>query len=508
MSHRGVESKLKRINFAAAIIMVSLLSIGCSERPQPVTILHTNDMHGHFLPWPALRDKPPIGGFAALDHYVGRERKIDPRALLLDCGDLMTGNLICNIEFKGAEGGALIEMINIIGYDGMVFGNHELDKPISNLRKFMEIAEFPFICANFTDSAGNDFTREKYHIYNLGGVKVGVIGVTYHRMAGMADPENLEGFNSTDPAEAINRIIPELDPQTDLIVVLSHLGIEADRELAQKIKGVDIILGGHSHTRLDQPEKVNGILICQTGSHARYLGKLTLQVAGDSIYSWHDTLIAMVIDNIKPDTTLQALIDSMAGIIEGKFGAVIGTLASDWETAYQSESNIGNWVTDMLRAKTGVDIAIVNSGGIRKRIPAGPITLRDVYEMLPFDNYVSFFDCSGNDLQKIFASNADAEAGERSYGSLQISGATYAYRMENGTPILSDLKVGGKRLDPNKTYRIATIDYVIANADKYFKMTPTNVKETNRLLSDLIVECIKEAGVIDSRVEGRIKRKN
>jgi len=507
MPHFVNETQPRKTTRAGAIIFCLLFLVGCSERPQPVTILYTNDMHGHFLPWPALRDKPPIGGFAALDYYVENERNIDPRALLFDCGDLMTGNLICNIEYRGAEGGALIEMMNMIGYDGMVFGNHELDKPISNLRKFMEIAEFPFVCANFTDSAGNDFTREKYHIYNLGGVKVGVTGVTYHRMAGMADPDNLEGFNSTDPADAINRVIPELDPQTDLIVVLSHLGIEADRELARKIKGVDIILGGHSHTRLDQPEKINGILICQAGSHARYLGKLTLQVAGDSIFSWHDTIIAMVADNIKADTVLQALIDSMAGIIEEKFGAVIGTLASDWETAYQSESNIGNWVTDMLRAKTGADIAIVNSGGIRKRIPAGPITLRDVYEMLPFDNYVSFFDCSGDDLQTIFAANADAEAGERSYGSLQISGASYAYEIRNGKPIVGEMKIGGKRLDPKKIYRIATIDYVISNADKYFKITPSNIKETNLLLSDLIVECIKEAKVIDSKVEGRIKRK-
>lgn len=489
-----------------ALVLIILLS-ACSERPRPLTILYTNDMHAHFLPWPALRDKPPLGGFAALDYYVTLERKKDPRALLFDSGDLMTGNLICNIRFNDAEGGALIEMMNMIGYDGMVFGNHELDKPIGNLRRFTEIADFPIFCANFIDSTGKDFTKEKYHIYNVGGLKVGVIGVTYHKMAGMANPDNLDGYDSTDPLQAINQVLPELDPKSDLIVVLSHLGIEADRELAQKISGVDIILGGHSHTRLDKAEKINGVLICQTGSHVRNLGKLSLKVAGDSIYSYHDTLIPMTAENIKADSALTSLIDSMAAIIDEEFGAVIGTLASDWETAYQAESNIGNWITDMLRAKTGADIAIVNSGGIRKRIPAGQIILRDVYEMLPFDNYVSFFECSGEDLKTIFEANADAEAGERSFGSLQISGASYVYEMKDGRPIISEMKVGGKPINPSKTYRIATIDYVISNADKYLKITPKNVTESNQLLSDLIVQCIKEVGTIDSKVEGRIKRK-
>lgn len=496
------------IRYIAVSFFVSaiLVSGSCADQPRQITLLYTNDIHAHFLPAPALRDKPPIGGFVALDYYVKQQRGLAPNSLLLDAGDLMTGNLICDMDYKGAEGGILIEMMNMIGYDGRVFGNHDCDKLIRNLRRMNELANFPTICANFKDTLGRDFTQEQYHIYNINGVRVGVIGLTYHPMAGMANPASLMGFNSLDPIEMANNIIPKIDSLTDIIVLLTHVGIENDRELARNTKGADVIIGGHSHSRLDTAEIVNGVLIVQAGSYARYLGRLDLLVANDSIVNHKDTLIALTVQDLQPNPRLQAIVDSFAVEIDAKFAVPIGTLKNDWKTGRGPESNVGSWLAEAIRVKTGADVGIVNSGGIRRDIPAGPITLRDIYEMLPFDNYVTSFTCTGADLLKIFGGEVEGEAGSANHGALQISGAKYAFRMKDGKTEIVEVLVGGKKLNRSKSYKVATIDYVILNKDKYLHFEPQNIQSTETLMSEMIIEAIKKAGVIDSKIEGNIRK--
>jgi 2',3'-cyclic-nucleotide 2'-phosphodiesterase (5'-nucleotidase family) len=488
------------------LILAILTVVSCAKQPKQITLLYTNDMHAHFLPAPALRDKPPLGGFVALDCYVKQQRGLVPNSLLFDAGDLMTGNLICDMDYKGAEGGILIEMMNMIGYDGRVFGNHDCDKQIGNLRKMNELAKFPTLCANFKDTLGRDFTNEQYHIYNINGVRVGVIGLTYYPMAGMANPSSLLGFNSLDPIETANKIIPQIDSLTDIIVLLTHIGIENDRELARNTKGADIIIGGHSHTRLDTAEVVNGVLIVQGGSYARYLGRLDLTVVNDSVVAHKDTLIALTVKDLHPNPKLQAIADSFATEIDAKFAVPIGTLKNEWTAGHGPESNVGSWLAEAIRAKTGADVGIVNSGGIRRDIPAGPITLKDIYEMLPFDNYVTSFTCTGADLLKIFGGDVENEAGSGNHGALQISGAKYAFKMEDGKTIIVESSVGGQKLDPVKTYKVTTIDYVISNKNKYLHFDPQNITGTETLMSDMIIEAIKKAGVIDSKIEGNIRK--
>lgn len=498
----------RRIKYVAVnlYILAILILCSCAEQPKHITLLYTNDMHAHFLPAPALRDKPPLGGFVALDYYVRQQRGLAPNSLLLDAGDLMTGNLICDMDYKGAEGGILIEMMNMIGYDGRVFGNHDCDKQISNLRRMNELADFPTICANFKDSMGRDFTQELYHIFNIYGVRVGVIGLTYYPMAGMANPASLLGFNSLDPIETANRIIPQIDSITDIIVLLTHIGIENDRELARKTVGADVIIGGHSHSRLDTAEVVNGVLIVQAGGYARYLGRLDLTVAKDCVVNHKDTLIALTVKDLQPNPRLQAIVDSFATEIDAKFAVPIGTLKSDWKAGRGPESNVGSWLAEAIRAKTGADVGIVNSGGIRRDIPAGPITLRDIYEMLPFDNYVTSFTCTGADLLKIFGGEVENEAGSANHGALQISGAKYAFRMKDGKTEIVEALVGGKKLDPVKSYKVTTIDYVILNKDKYLHFDPRNIQGTETLMSDMVIEAIKQAKVIDAKIEGNIRK--
>ena len=495
----------------AAIIMSFLalfLFVNCeSKAPQQITILHTNDIHGHFVPESAtwIDGRPLVGGFVALDHYIRLAKTKTSNNLLLDAGDLMTGNMICDMEYKGADGGALIEMMNMIGYDGMVCGNHEFDKPTINVRNLAKIANFPVLCANLVDSLGNSFTDTKYKIYDCQGLKVGVIGVTYHQMYGMAKPDNLMGYYSIDPVGVVNDIVAEIDAPTDLIIVLSHLGYENDVELAKHIKNVDLIIVGHTHKRIETPEVVNGVLIVQAGSYSRNLGKLELTIAGDTVQSFSGELITTLVENIEPQPELRAFVDSFATIIDEKYGAEIGRLVTDLKSEYQAESNVGDWLTDVIRREAKSDVAFINSGGIRKDMAAGPITIRDIAEMLPFQNYIETFDCTGEELMIILTENAKAE-GLKTHGVLQVSGVTYSWKMVGDDVKLVEVKVGGKKLKKDEIYKIASIDYINSNFDRYFKIQPKDLKNTGLEISNIIIEAVKQAKSINAKVEGRMRR--
>jgi len=507
----------KSISLSIIIAVFAFISISLADTQKKITILHTNDIHGHFTPDEAiwLDNNPPIGGFAAIDHYVRLQRADAGRSLLLDAGDVMTGNLISKKKYKGAYGGALIEMMNIIGYDCMVIGNHEFDSqgddisPITNIKILEKIADFPILCANMIDSSGNHFSDKHYKIFEINDLKVGIIGVTYHQMRGMVSPDDLGGFYSTDPAAKINDIVTEIDDPTDLIIVLSHLGYGKDIELAKKIKYVDVIIGGHTHTRLEQPEKVNGVLVLQAGSYSHNLGRLDLTVSDDSVVSYSGRLISTLVkDNTKAQPQLQKLIDRFAKEINKEFAVVIGHLKYDWRCTYQSESSVGNDLTDMPRNITGADIALLNSGGIRKDISAGPITKKDINELLPFQNYVETFELTGEEIKNIVKENARAQ-GFGTHGILQLSGLTYKWKLDGKSVLVSDIIINGKPLQSDQVYKIASVDYINANYETYYGVKPRSIYNTGRIISDVIIEAILEIRTLQHPpLLNRVKRLN
>jgi 5'-nucleotidase / UDP-sugar diphosphatase len=511
---------MKKNLFVFSLLFAILLSGGSclsQQNPTKITILHTNDMHGSYLPSVATweKDKPLVGGFTALDYYVKQERGKSERSLLLDAGDLMTGTLICDMKYDGYFGGALIAMMNSIGYQGWVFGNHDFDKGADNLRGLISLAKFPVYCANFVKQSSEPnvsgdpelFTKEPYHIYEINGLKVGVIGLTYHQMVGMAAPEKLDGFVSLDPIATVGKMLARVDSVTDLIIVLSHLGIEPDRDLAMAMGNrIDLIVGGHSHTRLDTLERVNGVLIAQTGSNCRNLGRVDLTVAGDTVMEYNGRLIPMYVSAVTPDPSIEGLVDSFQTVIDNEYAVVIAQLQNKWESQFRAESNIGDWFTDAMKNKMKTDVAFLNSGGIRKNLDAGPVRKMDIHEILPFDNKIVTFNLTGKQLIAIAGQNVGLE--KDSYGgSLQMAGLAYTWQGENNNPKLVSVMVNGVPVDSNKTYSVCSIDYVAgANADKYFGFKVSDIKDTGLGLTQLILEAVQNAGTIQSKIEGRMKK--
>jgi 2',3'-cyclic-nucleotide 2'-phosphodiesterase (5'-nucleotidase family) len=495
------------------VLFALILAGGCAHHHAgTLTVLHTNDQHSQFAPAPATwvqKDpKPLIGGIVALDYQIRQAREKYQATLLLDAGDFMTGTPIAKLRVDGALGGAYVQMLNEMGYQALTVGNHEFDEGQDNLFRLIDLARYDVLSANLLKD-GQLLTKKPYALYKAGGLRVGVIGLTLTDLFEMTARKNLEGIQVLDPVEPAQKAIDEIDGKTDLIILLSHMGVEADRELAHKIHGADIIVGGHSHTRLNKPIIENGILIVQADSKNRYLGRLTVDVANDAVVRHDYALIPCWQDSVaQANPLLAAKVKSYNDQIDADYGRVIGQLKTDWHRNSQGESNIGNYIADVMRKTAAADFAAINSGGIRKDMPAGPIKKLDIVEILPFTNTLVTFTCTGEELIKIVQSNVTAAA-KSEPGILQISGLSYQYRISpGGTLEITNVRINGAPVDPQATYLGATIDFVLfGQAERYFGFKPGGkIENTNLMLSDVVTAYIEAEPVVESAIEGRMDR--
>ena len=473
-----------------------------------VTILHTNDMHAQFVPLPATwmdaEPLPMIGGMVALEHAVRRTRAEYPHSLLLDAGDMCTGTLLSKIAYKGALNGGFVEMMNLLHYDAFTIGNHEFDDGQENLARLIRLAQFDVISANLL-AGQKTLAPHAYKIYKVGPVRVGVIGLILTDLDRVTAKQNLNNITVMDPAATAQALIDEIDPKTDLIVLLTHQGDDNDMALAVKLSNADVIIGGHSHTRIEKARIENDIVIAQAGSKTRYLGRLTVDVAGDSIANFDSELIAAWVDSVKsPNSKMSALVDKFDGQLKTEYGRQIGTLKTAWDKSNDYETNLGNFLTDVMRHFTNTDFALLNSGGIRKSLSAGPITKMDIMEILPFTNYVATFSCSGRELRNILQRDTEASI-NNSYGLFQISGIDYSYSVRHDSSVkIVDMKMNGEPIDPEKIYTGTSVDFVIHNLLDDYQLN--NIKVTSKLISDVVIDYIEKNTLFESHVEGRIRR--
>lgn len=492
------------------LFCLTISMAGCASRHSgTVTILHTNDLHCQYLPVPATfvqgSPKPLIGGLVALDFFIRQQRALYPNSLLLNAGDILTGTPLSKIAVDSVYGGAFVNMLNLMGYDVATLGNHEFDEGQGNLYRLMDMSDFDYLVANLTIN-NEPVTEKGYEIFKVGNIRVGIIGLLLTDLFRMTAVSNLDGVRIDDPAATAQTIIDKINSKTDLIVLLTHLGIEADVELAKKITGADLIIGGHSHTRLEQPQKVNDILIFQAGAKSTNLGRLTMQIADDRVNEYHYELIDTWVDSVTaPNPELVKQVEYYQTEIDRQYNQVIGQLKQDWRQNHRGESNLGSFIADVMRSSAGVDFALMNNGGIRKELPAGPVKKLDIVEILPFRNYVETFTCRGKQLLAFVEKNIQAgQHGES--GVLQISGLRYCYRInKTGNAQLLSATIAGKKIDPLAEYRGATVDFLLdGQPQEYFGFEPSNRVSCGMLLSDMVVDYIIKNPDIKGNKDERI----
>ncbi len=307
------------------------------------------------------------------------------------------------------------------------------------------------------------------------------------------------GIKILPSIETVKRLIALLNPQTDLLIALTHEGVDADSILAMNVQGLDLIVGGHSHTRLSHPKNINGVLIVQTGSNCENLGVLDLKVEKHHVILYDGNLVQLWYNATRPKTELSAFIDSMKSVIDQDYSKVIATLKTDWKRGH-GESGIGNFIADAQREAVNADVSFMNSSGIRKDLSAGQITKRDIFEILPFRNLLTTFPLTAKQIRLM------VEFIIKEQGGVQTSGIQCEWKKkENGEIDFQKFLVNGKPLQESKIYTGVASDYMMGESQKYFGLKPSKLTVLDQTVFSAIETKVRAMKEISSEIEYRIK---
>jgi 2',3'-cyclic-nucleotide 2'-phosphodiesterase (5'-nucleotidase family) len=429
--------------------------------------------------------------------------------LVLDAGDAFQGSYVSN----STQGELVMAAMNVAGYDAWTLGNHEFDWGQEPLRARIAQASFPTLAANICDEATGELWDmvQPYTVIELGRIKAGILGLTYPDTPSINKPENVAGLAFLEAEEAVRRYLPELQEQADLVVVLSHLGYDGDQALAKAVDGLDVIVGGHSHTFLESPRNISDTLIVQAGAKGQVVGRLELTMnvdTGEIVDYASRKVLVPVTGNIEVvNQEVKALVDAALAEAAETINQPIGETAVALQTQSVGEFALGNLVVDaMLDADIDgqqADIAMHNNGGIRADLPKGPISFGQLYAVLPFDNQLMALELTGEQVLRILEHSVSS-----SPGKMLVAGMTFEFDMSRpeGERVLK-ATVGGAPLDPAQLYRVVTIDYLASGGDGQ----GTFLEGINPAYGDsevwVVAQYIQDNSPVHPRAEGRIIRR-
>ncbi|MDE4274485.1 bifunctional metallophosphatase/5'-nucleotidase [Phaeobacter gallaeciensis] len=512
------------------------LTAGVAAADYKLTILHTNDFHSRFEPISKYdsgcregdnAEGKCFGGSARLVSAIADARTRSNNSILVDGGDQFQGSLF----YTYYKGKAAAEMMNKMGYDGMTVGNHEFDDGPEVLRGFMDSVGFPVLMSNADVSAEPALADvlKKSTVIERGGEKIGLIGLTPEDTHELASPG--KNITFSDPVAAVQAEVDRLTAEgINKIIVLSHSGYGVDQRVAAETSGVDVIVGGHSNTYLSNvsdravgpyPTMVNGVAIVQAYAYGKFLGELnvTFDEAGNLVEAKGEPLI--MDGTVAEDEATVARIAELAQPLDEIRNKVVAEAAAavdgDRQTCRIQECQMGNLVADAMldRVKDqGVQIAIANSGGIRASLEPGEVTMGEVLTILPFQNTLSTFEISGQELVAALE-NGVSQVEEVKGRFPQVAGLTFTWdptvapnegRVQE---VMVDMGDGFTPLDPAKTYLVVTNNYVRNGGDGYkvFSGDDKNAYDFGPDLADVLAEYLAEQGAYSPYTDGRIVQK-
>ena len=442
----------KRSSFSKLVL--ALLAIGllfsCSTGKKAITgkqgdrqaiIFAVNDMHA------------TIDNFPKLAYIVDSLQAIYPGMLLVAAGDNQTGNPV-NDQYP-EKGLPMIELMNATGFDLSAVGNHEFDSRPKGFSNLTHKAKFDFICANMSTDNSNNVKVSPYKIFTLpNGLKLAFFGLLQINQNGIPDshPDNVKGFSFRSPFETAPEYL-FLNDQSDILIALTHIGFENDVKLAETLPaGIDLIIGGHSHTKVEKEQIHNGVLITQAENKLKYgtLIKLTLK-SGGPLQRSMELINIRNSKNEKP--SIRAMVDKYND--NPALKEVISTATDD----FSSYEELGYFMADAQRDVAKADIALVNPGGVRiDRLAKGPISIMNVYQLDPFGNELVVTKLTGNEIHSLMLAAYTIDdklpiypSGIKTKLKLNTDGnlADVALLTESGTP-----------LDLNQTYTVAMNNYM------------------------------------------------
>lgn len=478
------------------------------------TILHSNDMHGDFLAEVNAGKGDLIGGLALLSGYINKVRKEEENVLYVIAGDMVQGSLI-DAEYKGLS---TMEIMNYLAPDVVTLGNHEFDYGLPHLLFLEKVANFPIVNANLYIKEYNKRLMKPYHIINKAGFDIMFIGIITDKVIDSVKKDPLIGsFISLEDASREVGIITDAykHDDIDLTILLTHIGYESDLELARMLKpeyGVDMIIGGHSHTILEQPANVNNILVAQAGVGTNQIGRFDIVVDDDtnSIIEYKWQLIPIEEGIAAPDTKLQEYIDSFATVVDRKYGAIICKFSQTLtHPKREVETSLGNLFADALAEQGECDVMFVGSGSIRSQELGPVVTLKDYRACFPYEDYMQRFTVTGKTLKTMFARFMRTENRNGEGECYQVNGRIQATYSDAEHRLVS-LTFDGQPVEDDRLYTAGMIGYHIINSQPYFGVSQeelltagkSKVIATN--VTDVLEEYLKGHQNIDKKVEGRL----
>ena len=500
------------ISFALSLVMILGLVImpnqaAFAAEVQTLTIVHVNDVHGRVEENAGSKEL----GFAKLRTAVEMMKEEDPNLLFLNAGDAFHGTTIVNLT----SGEQMVEMMNAMEFDAMVPGNHDFNYGYEQLMKLKGLAEFPILGANIVHENTTKSDFDPYVIYTMeNGLKVGIFGLGTDETKYKSSPKNTVGIEFTDAVAAGKKMVAELQSKTDIIIALVHLGDDASSintsdKLAMEVPGIDLIVDGHSHTILKEGKLVNGTLIVQAEAYTKNIGIVKMEITDGALTSAAARLMpyeeAAVLE---ADEEILGLIAEVKVVNEPIVSVVVGKTLVELDGVREhvrtGETNLGNLITDAMRMSTGADVAFTNGGGIRASIDVGDITVNEILTSFPFTNTLAVIEVTGAELL------AAIEHGVKDYPAAagqfpHVSGMKYTF--DAGKPAgtrVTMVMIGDEALDPAKTYKVVTNDFMAIGGDGYTMFSNKPFVGEGGLLSDVLIEYVETNKEISPAVEGRV----
>lgn len=478
------------------------------------TILHSNDMHGDFLAEIKEGKKELIGGLALLSGYINKVRKEEENVLYVISGDMLQGSLI-DTEWKGLS---TMEIMNWLAPDVVTLGNHEIDYGLPHLLFLEKVANFPIVNANLYIRKNNKRLMSPYLIIKKAGFDILFTGIITEKIMDAIKQDKLIGsfVNLAEASKEVGKICNAYkNDDIDLTILLTHIGYESDMELAKLLKsewGVDMIIGGHSHTILDKPAKINNILIAHAGVGTDQIGRFDIVVDDDTNaivkYKWQ--LIPINEKIAKPDKQLEEYIGSFKDKVDQKYGALICKLAQELtHPKREIETSLGNFVADGFAERAESDVMLVGSGSIRVKKLGPAVTLKDFLACFPYDDTLTRFTITGYQLKQIFSHIMRPENRSGEGESYQVNKKVKVICSDKDRQLQS-LTIAGAPLSEASFYTICLQNYHFSNSKAYLNISQKDLLASGKTkvittsAQQVLEEYFRNNNNATAKIEGRL----
>ena len=488
-------------------VLLLLVPVASPAEATKITFLHVNDVN-------EMEPRRGAGGIAPLMTLLERERTASPHTITTFGGDLFSPSLLSGFT-KGAH---MVEMMNAIGTDVAVVGNHEYDfGPEAAARNFTASA-FPWLGTNVLGPGGEPAAGLiASHIMEKDGYKIGFFGLVTPETEVLSSPGDEITFAPV--FETAHRAVEDLSAQgAELIVALTHQFISDDRALAANVEGIHLVLGGHDHVLI--ATDVEGTAILKSSHNARYLAVADLHVErverdGKTSLSVRPEWRLISTAGIEPQPEIQALVDAHTATLDEELNVIIGETTVELDSRRSSvrsgETNFGNLIAEAIRRGTGANVGLTNGGGIRgdrTYAPGTELTRRHILEELPFGNVTVLLELTGAELRAALE-NGVSQVEDLAGRFPQIAGMTLVYdsRAPAGSRVVA-IEVGGEPFDPALTYRVATNNYMAGGGDGYAALKKGRQivdSAGGTLMATMVIDYIAAEGTVTPQTDGRIR---